>query len=66
MRVHATVIDLVLFSGDVTAQALQSEYDLSRRELDPILTSLPSMMVQGMIAAYSALCLPVSMTHLAL
>jgi 2',3'-cyclic-nucleotide 2'-phosphodiesterase (5'-nucleotidase family) len=39
--------DLVLFSGDVTAQALQTEYDLSRRELAPILRRFPTMMIQG-------------------
>lgn len=39
--------DLVIITGDITAQALDSEFDLARAELDPILSKLPTIMQAG-------------------
>lgn len=39
--------DLVLLTGDLTAQALDGEFDLARRELDPILSQFPSVVIAG-------------------
>jgi hypothetical protein len=41
------MIDMVLFSGDVTAQALPQEFSLARQELEPILSRFPTIMIQG-------------------
>ncbi len=39
--------DLVILTGDLTAQALDSEFDLARRELDPILNTFPTVIIAG-------------------
>jgi len=39
--------DLVILTGDLTAQALDAEFDLARRELDPILSLLPTVIIAG-------------------
>ncbi len=39
--------DLVVISGDLTAQALESEFALARRELAPVLDVVPTLVVPG-------------------
>ena len=39
--------DLVLITGDITAQALDSEFELARKELDPILSQFPTVLQAG-------------------
>ncbi len=39
--------DLVILTGDLTAQALDSEFDLARKELDPILSHFPTVIIAG-------------------
>ena len=39
--------DLVLLTGDLTAQALDGEFDLARQELDPILSQFPTVVIAG-------------------
>ena len=39
--------DLVILTGDLTAQALDAEFDLARRELDPILSQFPTVVIAG-------------------
>jgi predicted phosphodiesterase len=39
--------DLVIITGDITAQALDSEFNLARKELEPILTTLPTILQAG-------------------
>lgn len=39
--------DLVLITGDITAQALDAEFALARQELDPILSQFPTVLQAG-------------------
>jgi len=39
--------DVVVFTGDLTAQALDSEFSEARRALDPILSRFPTVMIPG-------------------
>jgi len=39
--------DLVVFTGDLTAQALDSEFSTARQALDPILSRFPAVMIPG-------------------
>ncbi len=39
--------DLVILTGDLTAQALDSEFEVARRELDPILSRYPTVIQAG-------------------
>ena len=39
--------DLVILTGDLTAQALDAEFDLARKELDPILSAFPTVVIAG-------------------
>lgn len=39
--------DLVVVSGDLTAQALEAEFILARAELDPVLSTLPTLLIPG-------------------
>ena len=39
--------DVVIFTGDLTAQALDAEFSAARTLLDPILTRFPTVMIPG-------------------
>ena len=39
--------DVVVFTGDLTAQALSSEFSAARQALDPILSTYPTVMIPG-------------------
>lgn len=39
--------DLVLITGDLTAQALNSEFDTAREALDPVLSAFPTLVIPG-------------------
>jgi 3',5'-cyclic AMP phosphodiesterase CpdA len=39
--------DLVVFTGDLTAQALESEFEDSRTMLEPVLSRFPTVMIPG-------------------
>ena len=39
--------DLVVFTGDLTAQALESEFEDAREMLEPILSRFPTVMIPG-------------------
>ncbi len=39
--------DLVILTGDLTAQALDGEFELARRELEPILSKFPTVIIAG-------------------
>jgi 3',5'-cyclic AMP phosphodiesterase CpdA len=39
--------DIVVFTGDLTAQALNAEFSAARQTLDPILSSYPTVMIPG-------------------
>ena len=48
--------DLVLITGDFTAQALDSEFKLAQRELQPILEQFPTRLVPGKPRHLHPLC----------
>lgn len=40
-------LDAVVLTGDLTAQALEAEFELARHDLDPVLTRLPTFVQAG-------------------
>lgn len=46
--------DLVLISGDLTAQALESEFEAARALLDPLLRAAPAVIISGNHDTYVA------------
>ena len=46
-RTVAEAPDVVVFTGDLTAQALDAEFSEARQALDPILSRFPAVMIPG-------------------
>ena len=46
--------DVVVISGDLTAQGTEAEFVLARRMLDPLLASVPTLVIPGNHDAYAA------------
>lgn len=45
--------DLVVVTGDLTSQAIPAEFELARKALDPILSTIPTFVIPGNHDAYT-------------